>query len=262
MTAQDWLDFATRYGTPVLGSLIVLVIAYFAAKWIKRLVLTACTRGAADPTVGRFLGKLVGLVIVLIALSIVFNKFGFETASFSVLLGAVGLAIGLAFQGTLSNFASGLMLMIFRPYKIGDTIIAAGQTGTVFEIDLFSTTLDSVDNRRIFIPNSSIFGSVITNISYHEKRRVDIVVVVAHSADVDATRAALAHAAGRAAPRLPDPSEIVLHELGTAGVSWQVQVWTSSANYIVVRQSVLRETKMALDAAGIAFALPPGVVAR
>jgi len=151
------------------------------------------------------------------------------------------------------------MLMIFRPYKIGDSIIAAGQTGTVYEIDLFSTTLDTVDNKRIFIPNTAIFGAVITNISFHERRRVDVVVVLHHSASIDKTRAALTEAAIRVPGCLPEKPEIVLVEMAAAGITWQVQVWSQSGDFIAVRQATIREVKIALDAAEIAFAVAPPV---
>ena len=259
MTSQEWIDLGMKYGAPVLWSCVIIIVAFFAASWVRRLVVNACARAEIEPTLARFFAKLTRWAILLIAGSFVLNKFGFETASFSVLIGAVGLAVSLAFQGTLSNFASGIMLMIFRPYKIGDSIIAAGQTGTVYEIDLFSTTLDTVDNKRIFIPNTAIFGAVITNISFHERRRVDVVVVLHHGANIDKTRAALTEAAIRIPGCLPEKPEIVLVEMNAAGITWQVQVWSQSADFIAVRQATIREVKIALDAAEIAFAVAPTI---
>ena len=255
VTPSEWAELARQYASPVIWSLIVVAIAYFAARWVRQLVVTACAKGEVDVTLARFFAKLSGWVIVLISGTFILGRFGIETASFSVLLGAIGLAIGLAFQGTLSNFASGIMLMIFRPYKVGDSITAAGQTGVVYEIDLFSTTLDTFDNKRIFIPNSSIFGSVITNISFHERRRVDVMVIVPHATDVDATRRALEAGASATQGRLADPPEVVFVDLAAHGAQWQVQVWAKSAEFLVVRQSALREVKRALDAAGIAVAV-------
>lgn len=244
-----------QYGAPVLWSCVILLAAFFASSWVRRLVLNACARAKIDPTPARFFAKFAQWAILLIAATFVLNKFGFETASFSVLIGAIGLAVGLAFQGTLSNFASGIMLMIFRPYKIGDSIIAAGQSGVVYEIDLFSTTLDTVDNKRIFIPNSAIFGAVITNASFHEKRRVDVIVCLHHTADIDKTRAALTEAAVRVPGRLADSPDIVLVDLSPTGITWQVQVWSQFGDFLAVRQATMREIKVALDTAGIAFAV-------
>ncbi len=259
ITPQEWIDIALLYGAPILWSCVILIIAFFASVWMRRLIVNACERAEIEPTLSRFFAKLTRWVILLLAGIFVLNRFGFETASFSVLIGAVGLAVGLAFQGTLSNFASGIMLMIFRPYKIGDSIIAAGQTGTVYEIDLFSTTLDTVDNKRIFIPNTAIFGTVITNISFHEKRRVDVVLVLQHSADIDKTRAALTEAATKVPGCLPDQPEIVLVDMASVGMTWQVQVWSRSGDFLSVRQATIREVKVALDSAGIAFAMPPTI---
>lgn len=255
MTTQQWLEFVLQFAAPVLWSCVILLIAYFLSSWARRLVINACERAKIEPTLARFFAKLTRWVILILAGTFVLNRFGFETAGFSVLVGAVGLAIGLAFQGTLSNFASGIMLMIFRPYKIGDLIVAAGQTGTVYEIDLFSTTLDTVDNKRIFIPNTAIFGTVITNISFHQRRRIDVVVMVQHDGDIDATRKALTTAASKVTGRLAEPPEVVLLDMTTSGVSWQVQVWAPAADFLKVRQATMREIKVALDEARIALAL-------
>jgi len=253
MTTQQWVEFALQYATPVLWSCVILIVAYFLSSWARRLVTNACKRAEIEPTLARFFAKLTRWIILIFAGTFVLNRFGFETTSFSVLVGAVGLAIGLAFQGTLSNFASGIMLMIFRPYKIGDLIVAAGQTGTVHEIDLFSTTLDTVDNKRIFIPNTAIFGTVITNVSFHERRRVDVVVMVQHDGDIDATRRALVTAASKVTGQLADPPEIVLVDMTTGGVTWQVQVWTLASDFLRVRQATIREIKVGLDEARIAL---------
>lgn len=255
MTSQQWIDLGLQYGAPVLWSCVILLAAFFASSFVRRLVLNACARAEIDQTPSRFFAKFAQWAILLLASTFVLNKFGFETASFSVLIGAVGLAISLAFQGTLSNFASGIMLMIFRPYKIGDSIIAAGQSGSVYEIDLFSTTLDTADNKRIFIPNTAIFGAVITNMSFHERRRVDVLVVLHHSADIDKTRALLIEAATGVPGRLADQPEVVLAEMTAAGITWQIHVWSQSGDFIAVRQATLREIKVALDKAGIAFAV-------
>ncbi len=259
LTSQQWFEIAIQYGVPVLWSCVILILACFASSWVRRLVLTACARSEIEPTLARFFSKLTRWVILLIATTFILNRFGFETASFSVLLGAVGLAVSLAFQGTLSNFASGIMLMVFRPYKIGDFIVAAGQSGVVYEIDLFSTTLDTVDNRRTFIPNSAIFGNVITNVSFHQKRRCDIMIWLHHDADIDRTRVALADATMKVPGRLSDPPEVVLLDIAASGISWQVQVWGEAATYLQVRQATLREVKIALDQAGIPFAVNPSL---
>ncbi|MSR69647.1 MAG: mechanosensitive ion channel family protein [Phycisphaerales bacterium] len=244
-----------QYAHPTISAAIIVFVMVVAAKWTKRLILSACARGGLDVTIGHFFVKLVGWGLVLVAGILVLSSFGIDTASFTVILGTVGIAIGLAFQSTLSNFAAGVMLMIFRPYKIGDSIVVAGQTGVVNEIDLFSTTLDTVDRRRIFIPNNSIFGSVITNTSTHETRRADVNVRVDFRADIDTTQRVLL-AAALATPGLTDEApEVGLLELGATGVDWQVRVWCKGVDYPVVRGALVRAVKTALDAAGIAVAV-------
>ncbi len=248
------VEFWKPYLHATIVTVVIIVVAVVVAKWAKRLILSACARGGLDPTLSHFFSKLVGWVVLLIAAILVLDRFGVDTASFAVVLGTVGIAIGLAFQSTLSNFASGVMLMVFRPYKIGDGIVVAGQTGVVNEIDLFSTTLDTVDRRRIFIPNSAIFGSVITNTSTHETRRADVNVRVDFRADIDATQKVLLAAALATPGRTDDAPEVGLLEIGSNGVDWQVRVWCKSDAHPIVRGALVRSVKCALDEAGIVIA--------
>ena len=256
LSPTEWgVDLWHSYGKDSISAVVVVAVAFVVSKWSKQLIVSACVRGGLDLTLGHFFSKLVGWAVLLMAVILVLNQFGVDTASFAVVLGTVGLAIGLAFQSTLSNFASGVMLMIFRPYKIGDAIVVAGQTGVVNEIDLFSTTLDTADRRRIFIPNSAIFGSVITNTSTHETRRADVTVRVDYRADVDATQRVLAAAAETLPGRTVALPEVALMDLGTTGVEWQVRVWCHNTDHPHVRSALVREVKRALDAAGIPVAV-------
>ncbi|MSR44320.1 MAG: mechanosensitive ion channel family protein [Phycisphaerales bacterium] len=262
---DDALMFVGTYGGRMVGVLAVVAVAFLASKWLGQLIRSSCDRGGVDATLAHFCSKLVHWTILLIAGILILNQCGVDTASFAVVLGTVGLAIGLAFQSTLSNFAAGVMLMVFRPYKIGDAITVAGQSGVVDEIDLFSTTLDTADRRRIFVPNSSIFGSVITNTSTHAIRRADVNVRVDYRADIDATRSALMGAAIATAGRVADDPDIGLMELGAQGVEWQARVWCKNSDYLAVRQALVREVKSALDRAGIGIAAPwidPGAAPR
>lgn len=250
----EGLALVNAYGRPLISVLVIVVVGIVVAKWMHGLLLASCERGGVDATLAHFLSKLLRWAILLIAVILALNAFGINTASFAVVLGTVGLAVGLAFQGTLSNFASGLMLMIFRPYQIADIVTVAGQTGVVAEIDLFSTTLDTADRRRIIVPNSSIFGSVITNTSTHPIRRADVNVRVIFRADIDATRQVLMEAALATPGRTAEVPDIGLLELGSLGVEWQVRVWCLTGDHLAVRQALLREVKIALDRAGIAIA--------
>jgi small conductance mechanosensitive channel len=253
--AREAIALVQQYAAPLIVSCLILVFAYFLSAWGRRIVLRACERAELDTTLARFFAKLTRWLILIVAITFVLNRFGFETASFSVLLGAVGLAVSLAFQGTLSNFAAGVMLMVFRPYRIGDTIVAAGQVGTVDEIDLFSTTMDTVDNRRIFVPNSMIFGAVITNNSAHPLRRVEVQVVLQHDVDSGAAHTALVRAAQRVPGRSNEAPDAFIQDITALGVVWLVFVWGPSADVVKLRRDLLREVHQGVRAANLPFAV-------
>ena len=187
-------DYATIHLGPSLVSaaigLGVIFIGYMVAKYVSRVISGPICR-KVDETLGRFVGKMTFYLILMGVTGAVLSSLGAPLGGLAAMLAAAGFAVGLAFQGTLSNFASGVLMMVFRPFKVGDVINAGGVTGKVNEIDLFTTTLDTPDNRRIIVPNSSISGGTIENISFHAHRRVEVCVGVDYSADMDQTRASL-----------------------------------------------------------------------
>lgn len=240
---------------------VIGLLAFFAmslcASWAARIVRGICGKANVEETLARFFGKMAKWAVLLIGTLIILGTFGVDTAGFSVILGAMGLAVGMALQGTLGNFASGVMLLIFRPFKVGDVINAAGTVGKVFEIELFTTVLDTPDNRRIIVPNGAIFGGTIENISHHATRRCDVSVGTDYSADLDATRAVLDKAAASVAERIEDPGhQIVLASLGDSCIDWKVRVWCNSADYWGCMEATTRAVKMALDEAGIGIPFP------
>jgi len=178
----------------------------------------------------------------------------------AALVAAAGFAIGLAFQGTLSNFASGVLLLVFRPFKVGDFVNAGGVTGQINEIDLFTVTLDTPDNRRIIVPNSSISGGTIENISFHKHRRIEVLVGVEYAADIDHTRRVLTEAAEALRPQLIDGHDrgyaVILDNLGASSVDWKVRFWVASANFWAVKEQLTGEIKRRLDGAGIGIPFP------
>jgi small conductance mechanosensitive channel len=219
--------------------------------------LKACQKTKLDLTLSKFIARMVKWLILLLTGIFILGKFGINTASFAVVIGAAGLAVGLAFQGTLSNFAAGIMLLVFRPYKVGDVVTVSGTTGKVDEVELFTTTLDTPDNRRFIIPNSSIFGSTIENITFHPKRRVDVVVGVSYSADIDKTREVLTAAANAIDKTLDDPEKVImLTGLGASSVDWVVRVWANTGDFWAVKEDLTRAIKMHLDQAGISIPFP------
>jgi small conductance mechanosensitive channel len=242
---------------PAITVLLILLIAYLMAGWAGRATSAGLRKSHMDETLARFFGKMIRWIILIFAVIMCLGRFGVETASFAALVAAAGLAVGLAFQGTLSNFSSGVMLLIFRPFKVGDVVNVAGELGKVEEIELFTTNLDTFDNRRIILPNSAIFGAKIENITHHPKRRVDVPLGVSYSADIDKTRDVLTKAAEKMTARdANEPVQAFLSGLGSSSVDWVVRVWCAGADYWDVKQALIRQVKADLDAAGLSIPFP------
>ncbi|RIK77450.1 MAG: mechanosensitive ion channel protein [Planctomycetota bacterium] len=256
LDAQEWEYIAYYLGLRAIAILILLTIAWTVSGWLSSLVRVALTRVKFDQTMTLFLARLVRWGVLLMVALACLSYFGIETTSFAAVIGAAGLAIGLAFQGTLSNFAAGAMLLVFRPYKVGDTVNVAGHTGTVDEIELFTTTIDTADRRRIIVPNSSIYNTVIENLTHHPIRRMEVLVGVAYAADVDATRGVLERAV-RSVPALvaAPPAEIALLDLGPSSVNWAVRAFARGEELAAAKQALIRAVKQELDQAGIS--IPP-----
>ena len=252
------VTLAVQYLLPAVGLLLLLIVAYFVAKFLSGLVSRPVTK-KVDPTLGKFFGKLIFYLVMVGAVLGVLGSVGVNIAAFAAVLAAAGFAIGLAFQGTLSNFAAGIMLLVFRPFKVGDVVNAAGITAKVDEIDLFSTTFNTPDNRRIMVPNSSIFGDTIENVTFNAERRVDVAVGCEYSASIDDTRAVLTAAVESVSGRIDGEGrgfQIYLKELGGSSVDWAVRVWFPTPDYWAKKEELTRAVKMHLDEAGIGIPFP------
>ena len=254
---QPFSDVVVQYGSQVVIVLLLLFGGWIFAGWAGGATQKALMRAKIDETLARFLSKLVRWVVLLLVVLGCLSVFGVETTSFAAVIGSAGIAIGLAFQGTLSNFAAGIMLLMFRPFHVDDVIDVAGYLGKVDAIELFSTTLDTFDNRRLIIPNGQIFGSPIENITFHPRRRADVAVGVSYAADIDRTREILMQAARSVADILEDPEPaVILLDLGDSAVNWSVRVWANSDDFLTVKQATTRAVKVALDEAGIEIPFP------
>ncbi len=244
------LAFAVDKGPAILAALAILFLGWVIAGWLRRTILRAAVRAKVDLTLAKFLSNVAKWAVLVFAVITCLGTFGINTTGFAAILGTAGLAIGLALQGNLSNLASGVLLLIFRPFKIGDTVIVAGQTGVVDGIDLFTTNLDTGDNRRIIVPNGAIFGGVIENQTRHLTRQVLVNVPISGAADMTITRDTLTRAvdrvvrAGEGALGAPTPS-VVMAELHP--LVWTVGLWADTPRYAAVRQSLLREIKLGVD---------------
>lgn len=254
---QGLASIAVSWGARIVGVLLVLIVAWAVAGAVKRSLMRACEKRGLDATLSRFFSNLARYAVIAGAVLGCLGVFGIETASFAALIAAMGLAVGLAFQGTLSNFAAGAMLLVFRPFKVGDFVRVAGEAGTVKELELFTTELSTPDNRRLIIPNSKVFGDTIENVTHHPTRRVDVPVGVSYSADLRRCREVLGSAVGDVPGVLDDPApQVFLSDLGDSSVNWAVRVWANTGDYWKVHEALVQAVKARLDEAGIEIPFP------
>lgn len=256
------LDTLLAYATRAGGGLAFLFFGFIVAGWVRRLVQRGFAARNFDPTLAGFISSLARYAVVAMVVLSCLSLFGIETTSFAAALGAVGLAIGLALQGTLGNLAAGLLIVGFRPFRVGDFIRTGGESGTVEELNLFTTQLRTVDNRLIILPNGPVFNNTIENVSAKPIRRCDIVVGVDYAADTERTRQVL-HTVYSSYPEVmgeahgaPADPAVVLTGLGASSVDWSIRVWCSAADFWPLKEKMLERTKRQLDAAGIGIPYP------
>jgi small conductance mechanosensitive channel len=250
------------YGLNVVGALAIIVLGFMFAGWARRAVERALSRSRhADVTLTRFFGSIVRYAIIAFVVIAALQQFGVEATSLVAIFGAAGLAIGLALQGTLSNVAAGVMLLMFRPFKIGDFIVAGGQTGTVKEIGLFTTEMATGDNVQIIVPNGAIWGSAIQNFSANPTRRVDLLMGIDYGDNIDVAMATIKRVIGEEGRALADPEPVVaVGELADSSVNIIVRVWVNAGDYWGVRWDLTKKMKEELEADGISIPFPQQVV--
>jgi small conductance mechanosensitive channel len=255
--AETVTHVAENYGLPAVKVVLILLAAWILAGWIRRIVVRSMERSKIEITIARFIGNMARWGVLLLSVIAVLGIFGVPTASLVAVVGALGLAVGLALQGTLGNAAAGFLLLIFRPFRVGDFISAGGVSGKVFEIELFSTSIDTTDNRRIIVPNGAVFGATIENVTHHATRRLDVPVGVSYDAKLDETRAALNKAVELLETRLEEPAHaVVLSGLGDSSVDWVVRVWVNASDYWPTKEALTANIKNCLDEAGIGIPYP------
>jgi small conductance mechanosensitive channel len=261
----EMLDAASRllaaYGLRVAGALVFLITAWIVSAYIVRAMVRGLTKAKVEITLAKFLSNVARWLMLVLVVIACLGIFGVPATSFVTVLGTAGLAIGLAVQGSLSHLAAGIMLMIFRPFRVGDVVVVNNQRGIVESVELFSTSLDTPDNRRIIIPNGQVFNAIIENITFHPERRVEIPVGVSYSADIDETRrvllAAIQGIPGASETRNPD---VILNQFGPSSVDYNVFVWAKASEFGKVRQETIRRVKNALDAAQLEIPFPQMVI--
>ncbi|MEM8484354.1 MAG: mechanosensitive ion channel domain-containing protein [Bacteroidota bacterium] len=260
---MDWLTpenitvLVQEYLIPAVTALLLLFVVFIAAGWARRLVRKGLERANVDITLTKFFSNMARYAVLVVGIIAVLARVGIETASFAAILAAAGFAIGMAFQGTLSNFSAGIMLLVFRPFKVGDLVSVGGVTGVVDEIELFTTNLNTPDNRRIIVPNGSVFGATIENMTFHDTRRVDVAVGTDYSADLDETRRVIEAACSGVQGRISDLGvQAYLVSLGGSSIDWEARVWCNSADYLAVKDELTKAVKNGLDAANIGIPFP------
>ncbi|MBW1644764.1 MAG: mechanosensitive ion channel [Deltaproteobacteria bacterium] len=250
-------ELLTVYGLNLIAALAIFIIGRWAAKAVRHLTEKIMTKKKVEPTIVSFTCNLVYAAIVVFVIIAAISKLGVQTTSFVAVLGAAGLAIGLALQGSLSNFAAGFLLIIFRPFKAGDFVEAGGVTGAVEEISIFTTILKTPDNKVIIIPNSAIMGGTITNYSAMPQRRVDISVGVSYEDDLKKVRQVLTDLISADSRILQDPAPtIAVAELGDSSVNYTVRVWARSEDYWDVFFDTTEAIKLRFDQEGISIPYP------
>ena len=245
------------YGLKVLAAVAILIIGRIVAGWARKLVKRILEKGNSDPIIIGFVGSIVYIGMMVFVVLAALGQVGIQTTSFIAILGAAGLAIGLALQGSLANFASGFLLIIFRPFKVGDFIEGGGVAGSVESIQIFTTTLTTPDNKTIIVPNSKMYGDNITNYSSKPTRRVDLVVGVSYDADLAEVKRILTDIATSDERVLSDPApQIAVSELADNSVNLIMRMWAKTGDYWGVHFDATENVKLRLDKAGIGIPYP------
>lgn len=250
-------DVVATFGFKIAAAIAILVVGRWIAKAITKLARRAMERTKLDTMLARFVGNLVYVALMTFVALAAINQLGVQTTSFIAVIGAAGLAIGLALQGSLANFAAGVLIIVFRPYKVGDYVEGGGVAGTVEEVQIFTTVLKTPDNKTIIVPNGQIMSGTITNYSARPERRIDLVVGVGYDADLDKTRQVLTDILGEDQRVLKEPAPLIgVVELADSSVNFVVRPWVKTADYWPVYFDLNERIKKRFDAEGITIPFP------
>lgn len=258
--AEIWMMLKTT-GVEFVMDAIVAILIFYVGKWITGMVVRGVTRvmqkNDVDKTLETFVANLLRTVLLVFVIIAAINQLGVQTTSLIALLGAAGLAVGLALQGSLSNFAAGVLIVMFRPYKVGDWVEAAGISGAVEQVQILTTILKTGDNKQVIVPNSQIMSSIITNYSANETRRVDMVVGVSYDDDLDKVRKILEELIAAEDRILDDPAcTIAVSELADSSVNFVCRPWVKTADYWGVKFDLTEAIKKRFDQDGVSIPFP------
>ena len=251
------MDVLTLIGIRLITAVVIFYVCKWIAKAIVNLAKKAMSRADIEDTLENFLANMLYYTLMAAVIIATINQLGVQTTSLLAVVGAAGLAIGLALQGSLSNFASGVMIVLFRPYKVGDVIEAGGVTGSVIEVQIFTTIMKTPDNKKIIVPNSQVMACEITNYSANPTRRVDLVAGCGYDDDLDKVRGVLEGIIAADDRILSDPAPtIAISELADSSVNFVVRPWVNSADYWGVYFDLTEQIKKRFDAEGISIPYP------
>ncbi len=256
LLAKVW-ELMTLYGIKVIMALVILIVGRWVAKAISNMIRRMMSKADVDATLQKFVGNMAYIALLVFVVLAALSQIGIQTTSFIAVLGAAGLAIGLALQGSLSNFAAGFLMIIFRPFRVGDYIEGAGTAGTVEEIQIFTTTLVTPDNKTVIIPNASLTADNIINWTAKGTRRVDMVMGIGYEDDIDKARQIIKDQLAKDERILADPApQIAVVELADSSVNFVVRPWVKATDYWGVYMAVNEAVKKAFDANGINIPYP------
>lgn len=251
---QEWVTF---YGLKIVAALVIFIAGRWIAQVIQGLTGRILTRRKVDPTIVSFVQHLSYIALLTFFVIAALAQLGIQTTSFIAVIGAAGLAIGLALQGSLANFAAGFLMIIFKPFKTGDYIEGGGAAGIVEKIEVFTTTIATVDNKVVIIPNAKMMGDNIINYSSKENRRVDLDFGVSYGDDIDKVRKCIQDVISSDSMILKDPeASILVKELADSSVIFQLRVWVKGADYWGVYFGLIEAMKKQFDAQGISIPFP------
>ncbi|MDQ9094148.1 mechanosensitive ion channel [Pseudoalteromonas haloplanktis] len=260
-TILNWINensgLILHYGIQAVIALVIFLLGGRVAKFCSNLTEKAFEKKKVDKAVGSFVSSIVYAIVFMATILMALSQIGIETTSFIAILGAAGLAVGLALQGSLSNFASGVLIILLRPFKSGDFIEAGGKMGSVHKIEIFSTELRTPDNKVIIMPNSSIMSGPIVNFSREKTRRIDLVIGVGYDADLRQAKEVLKSVLDKEPRILKDPAyTVAVLELADSSVNFVVRPWVNSTDYWPTYFDLMENIKISLDDADITIPFP------
>ena len=249
--------YASEYGLKIIAALVIFIVGKWVAKKLTAVIKKMMTKSGVDKTLVEFSESIIYSVILLMVIIAALNQLGVNTTSFVAVFGAATLAIGLALQGSFSNIGAAVLIIIFRPFKVGDVVETAGVTGEVTDINLFSTIITPIDKRTVIVPNSSIIGGNITNFSNRDTRRVDHIFGIGYDDDLKLAKETLIEIVNSDKRILQEPAPFVaVNELADSSVNFVVRAWTSTDDYWAVYFDMLERVKLVFDEKGISIPYP------